>query len=167
MMIIIIITTTNYKTSASSVSSSIWRRYYDRHLQHPSQLAGQKDLPMIFHEEFATPRPIYYHHLNKQSFLWNNASLLPSNDKFRAQLLKDIKLFMLMLSSFGKLLGASKIHCKIIFFGGAFVCPDLLYWWIPELIHFSYSSETCVWNRLFQETSAEWMWAVYNLAKLL
>ena len=88
---------------------------------------------------------------------WIVSSWDPSTGRFSAQLVNDF-----LINSVGSWLQASRIHCRMVFLGGAFKFPAAVSSWIPTLpSHSSYFSVHAALNGLFQQRSGAWMYLVH------
>ena len=87
---------------------------------------------------------------------WIASSSEPSTGTFNAQLVNDF-----LITSVDNSAQESRIHCKIVFLGGAFKFPAAVPSWIPTFAsHSSYFSVQDALNGLFQLTSGACMYLV-------
>ena len=94
---------------------------------------------------------------------WIVSSWDPSTGRFSAQLVNDF-----LINSVGSWLQASRIHCRMVFLGGAFKFPAAVSSRIPTLpSHSSYFSVHAALNGLFQQRSGAWMYLVHPPGTLL
>ena len=87
---------------------------------------------------------------------WVASSSEPSTGTFNAQLVNDF-----LITFVGNSAQESRIHCKIVFDGGAFKFPAAVSSWIPTVAsHSLYFSVRDALNGLFQLTSGACMYLV-------